>query len=81
MKTQDYHVPKKPDRILGRCELIGMAIQDETDFRFEPGTTFYCEQKYDSKGQAYMRVYRTKDAESFWPFSLPDFYNAFKILR
>lgn len=72
---------KKPDRILSRCKLIGTGIQDETGFRFEPGATFYCEQKYDGKGQAYIRVYRTKDAESFWPFSLPDFYHVFKIVR
>ena len=72
--------PSRKD--LKRCQLKENTIQDETgNVVYRPGSNFYCEQKYDKKGQAYMRVYLTEDAESYWPFSLPEFYHLFIILR
>ena len=66
---------------LKRCQLRSNTLQDPDGFTYAPGTNFYCEEKYDKKGHPYMRVYRTEDAESFWPFSVTDFYQIFIILR
>lgn len=71
---------KRPKKDLRQCKLVNIGLQ-EGIVRYEPGSIFYFEQKYDQAGHAYMRVYRTKDAESYWPFSLPDFYHAFRIIR
>lgn len=86
MQIHDHKQKKKPHfkrmrKTLFRCKLVDIGLQDESGIRYEPGAHFYCEERWDQLGQAYMRVYRTKDAESYWPFSLPDFYTHFRILR